>query len=232
MTDTTAPATRLFGAQSMTAPLHDVVVKRPGAGVRRGLRQPGARVPARARPGRGAAPARRLLPGAHRPGRPRPPARRRDREPRSHLHVRLGARHRPGHDRPAVRQAHPPGRGGADARVGRRARHPGHRPAGGRRDGRRRRHVLASARRLLHRPVAAHEHGRRGPDGRARGRRRACLRRPVRERPGRVPAPALGHLADRRRPGGRVPAAAPGRPLRAARASGAWRSSRCPRRRS
>ena len=31
MTDTTAPATRLFGAQSMTAPLHDVVVKRPGA---------------------------------------------------------------------------------------------------------------------------------------------------------------------------------------------------------
>ena len=31
MTDTTAPTTRLFGAQSMTAPLHDVVVKRPGA---------------------------------------------------------------------------------------------------------------------------------------------------------------------------------------------------------
>lgn len=27
----TAPTTRLFGAQSMTAPLHDVVVKRPGA---------------------------------------------------------------------------------------------------------------------------------------------------------------------------------------------------------
>ncbi len=31
MTDTTSPATRLYGAQSMTAPLHDVVVKRPGA---------------------------------------------------------------------------------------------------------------------------------------------------------------------------------------------------------
>ena len=27
----TTPATRLFGAQSMTAPLHDVLVKRPGA---------------------------------------------------------------------------------------------------------------------------------------------------------------------------------------------------------
>jgi dimethylargininase len=31
MTDTTAPTTRLFGAQSMTAELRDVVVKRPGA---------------------------------------------------------------------------------------------------------------------------------------------------------------------------------------------------------
>ena len=30
MTDTAAPSTRLYGAQSMTAPLHDVVVKRPG----------------------------------------------------------------------------------------------------------------------------------------------------------------------------------------------------------
>jgi dimethylargininase len=30
MSDTTAPATRLFGAQSMTAELRDVVVKRPG----------------------------------------------------------------------------------------------------------------------------------------------------------------------------------------------------------
>src|SRR6478609_5961905 len=31
MTDTAAPSTRLYGAQSMTAPLRDVVVKRPGA---------------------------------------------------------------------------------------------------------------------------------------------------------------------------------------------------------
>ena len=31
MTDTAAPSTRLYGAQSMTSPLHDVVVKRPGA---------------------------------------------------------------------------------------------------------------------------------------------------------------------------------------------------------
>ena len=31
MTDTAAPSTRLYGAQSMTAPLHEVVVKRPGA---------------------------------------------------------------------------------------------------------------------------------------------------------------------------------------------------------
>jgi dimethylargininase len=31
VTDTAAPSTRLYGAQSMTAPLHDVVVKRPGA---------------------------------------------------------------------------------------------------------------------------------------------------------------------------------------------------------
>ena len=31
MTDTAAPSTRLYGAQSMTTPLHDVVVKRPGA---------------------------------------------------------------------------------------------------------------------------------------------------------------------------------------------------------
>src|SRR6185503_8693834 len=38
-----------------------------------------------------------------------------------------------------------------------------------------------------------------------------------RQRPGRVPAPALGHLADRRRPGRRLPAPAPRRPLRAAR---------------
>jgi dimethylargininase len=30
MTETSVPATRLYGAQSMTAPLHDVVVKRPG----------------------------------------------------------------------------------------------------------------------------------------------------------------------------------------------------------
>ena len=31
MTDTAAPSTRLYGAQSMTAPLREVVVKRPGA---------------------------------------------------------------------------------------------------------------------------------------------------------------------------------------------------------
>ena len=49
-----------YGAQSMTAPLRDVLVKRPGAGVRRGVRRPRPRLPPSGRPRRRPARARRL----------------------------------------------------------------------------------------------------------------------------------------------------------------------------
>ena len=55
----TSVANRAFGAQSMTAPLREVLVKRARAGVRAGVRRPGARLPAPGRPRRRAPRARR-----------------------------------------------------------------------------------------------------------------------------------------------------------------------------
>ena len=232
MTDTAAPSTRLYGAQSMTAPLHEVVVKRPGAAFgaaydnpAHGFLHPVDLAEAQRQHDAFCQVLADLGVRVHQLDAE-------TREPRPHLHVRLGACHRPRRHRPAVGQADAPGRGGADARVGRRPRHPGAGPARRRRDRRRRRHVLAPARRVLHRPVAPHQHGRRGAVDRAGRGRCPRLRRPVCQRPRRVPAPPVGHLADRRRPGRGLHAPAPRRAVRAPRRSGASRSSRCPRRRS
>ena len=58
------------------------------------------------------------------------------------------------------------------------------------------------------------------PAGRARRWRRPRLRRPVLARAGRAHPPHVGHLAGRRRPGGRLPAAPAGRAVGAARRLG------------
>ena len=123
-------------------------------------------------------------------------------------------------DHPALRQADPPGRGGGRRGVGdRRTTSPCSAGSSDRGDRRRRRHVLAATRHASASAARCARTRRRPPAGRARGRRRARLRRPLRQRAGRVPAPALGDLADRRRPRRGVPAPAPRRPVRAAAAS-------------
>ena len=78
----------------------------------------------------------------------------------------------------------------------------------GARDGRGRRHALAPAGPVLHRADAPDQRRRRAPAGRAGRRRRPDLRRPVLARAGRADPPHVGHLAGRRRPRGRLPAAA------------------------
>ena len=63
----------------------------------------------------------------------------------------------------AIRQADPARRGGRDRALAGRPRHPDPRPDRGSRHRRRRRHVLAPAGPLLHRPDAAHERRRGAP---------------------------------------------------------------------
>ena len=69
-------------------------------------------------------------------------------------------------------------------------------------------------------PDAAHERGRRPAAGRAGRRRRPDLRRPVLARSGRADPSPVGDLAGRRRPGRGLPAAPAGRP-----AGSSWASS-------
>ena len=74
-----------------------------------------------------------------------------------------------------------------------------------------RRHVLAPARPPVHRPDAPDERRGRPPARRHRPGRRPRLRRPVLAGTGRAHPSPVGDLAGRRRPGGRLPAAAAGR---------------------
>ena len=148
---------RRYGAQSMTAPLRDVLVKRPGAGVRAGVRRSGARLPATrsTSTSRGASTTRssrslaRLGPTVHVLDGP-------SRRPRPRLHLRPAARHRSRRDPAPAGQAEP---GRASRPSSRRwthgRRHPDARPDRGARHDRGRRHVLAAAGPVLHRADAA-----------------------------------------------------------------------------
>ena len=219
MTDTAAPATRRFGAQSMTAPLREVLVKRPGAAFGAAYDNP-----------------------AHGFLHPVDLAEaQRQHDAFCTILADLGvAVHQldaetaspdlvytfdpalvtdRGVIAPAVGQADPPGRGGRRSLdVGRR------RTTSRCSAGSRRRETADGGDTFWLRPdvfcigrsLRTNAAGAAPPD-RARRRRRARLRRPLRQRPGRVPAPALGDLADRRRPGRRLPAPAPRRAVRAAR---------------
>ena len=106
---------RRYGAQSMTAPLREVLVKRPGPAIRPGVRRPGARLPPSGRPRRRAARARRVRRDAGWLGPNVHVLDDRARRPRPRLHLRPAARHGPRRHPAAARQAEPGGRAG-DAR--------------------------------------------------------------------------------------------------------------------
>ena len=196
-----------YGAQSMTAPLREVVLALAWRGIRAGVR--GSRRTASCtrsisssragstRAVRAAGQARGACP---RPGRGRP-------WPGLRLRLRPAADHGSRRRSVALRQANAPRRGG-----GARSLDGCSRPS--RRLGR----IAAPATvdggdtfwlrpdLLCHRPLAAHQPRRRRS---ARGHRRRPgrdLRRAVLARSGRGPPPAERHLADRRRPRGRLPA--------------------------
>ena len=155
---------RRFGAQSMTAPLLDVLVKRPGPAFGARVRRPGARLPPPGRPRPRAARARRLRRGARlaRPARPR--ARRRDSTTPDLVYTfdpllvtdRGAIPLRPGKPN---RAPEPAAHRGLDDR----GRHPDARPDRGARDDRGRRHVLAAAGPVLHRADAADQRRRASP---------------------------------------------------------------------
>ena len=137
-----------------------------GPGLRCRLRRPGPRVPAPGRPRPRAARARRVRRGPRlaRPARPR--ARDRTRDPGPRLHLRPAAGHGPRRDPAPAGQAEPGARAGRHRGLDDRGRHPDARTDRGARHDRGRRHVLAPARPVLHRPDAADERGRARPAGR------------------------------------------------------------------
>ena len=217
----------------MSAPLLDVLVKRPGPGLRCGLRRSGPRLPPPGRPRGRAARARRLR---RRPWRAsaRPSTSSRPRRDSPDLVYtfdpllvtdRGAIPLRPGKPNRAGRAGGP--RGLDDGR-----RDPDGRADRGARDGRGRRHALAAAGPVLHRADAADERRRRAAARRARRRRRPDLRRAVLARSGRADPPHVGHLAGRRRPRRRLPAAAAGRAVGAAPRPRDPARSRCPTRSS
>ena len=151
----------------MTAPLVDVLVQRPGAAFGRAFDDPAngflhavdldlaqrehdAFTRAPAPPWR-----RRARAGVDRPA------------PRPDLRLRSGPRQRSRNHRPALGQADPARRGDRARTLAGGPRHPHPGPDSSARHGRRRRHVLAPAGPLLHRPHAAHERRRRAPARRA-----------------------------------------------------------------
>ena len=224
-----APHTRRFGAQSMTAPLHEVLVKRPGEAFGRAHENPAHGF---LHPVDLTAAQRQhdafctVLAGL---GVDRPPARGRDVEPRPRLHVRPALVT----DRGLIAlRSGKPTRQGEElrSRHGRRTT-ASPRSGGSRRPGRPTaatpsgcaRTSSASAARCARTPPAPRSFEELvGGDARV-------FDVPYANGPGRVPAPAVGDLAGLRRPGRRVPAAAPRRPVRAAAGAGDRPACRCPR---
>ena len=133
-------------------------------------------------------------------------------------------------DPAAARQAQPGRRARRPRGVDPRARHPDAGADRGAGHARGRRHVLAPPGPAVHRADAADQRRRRAAACRARRRRRPDLRRPVLARAGRARPPAVGDLARRGRRRGRVPAAAADGPLRPPPRPRRSGSSRCPRR--
>ena len=190
---------RRWGAQSMTAPLREVLVKAPGPAFGGGVPPPRRRLPAPGRPRRRASRARRPRRAARPARRRRPPPRRRDRRPGPRLRVRPTAHRRRRRDPAPARQAQPCRRARRPRGMDPRARHPDPRADRGAGHARGRRHVLAPPGPAVHRAHAAHERRRRTAARGARGRRRPDLRRAVLARPRRARPPAVGHLAGRGR---------------------------------
>ena len=232
----TSVTNRTFGAQSMTAPLREVLVKAPGPAFGRAFDDRGAAASC----GRStsiwrAASTTASFEALDGLGVARPrPGRRGRRRPGPRLRLRPAADRRRRRDPAPAGQAEPRGRARRARARGRvRRGHPDARPHRGAGHRRGRRHVLASPRPPVHRADAAHQRRRRPPARLDRRRRRPRVRRPVLEGTGRARPPALGHLAGRRRRRGRVPAAAarravraPGRPRRAAGRGARGRSTR------
>ena len=205
---------RRFGAQSMTAPLRDVLVKRPGPAFGAAFDDPahGFLPPGRSRHRADASttPSSTCWP---RSGPTRPRARHRDRlspdlvytfDPllvtdRGAIPLRPGKPNRA--PEPAAIEAWTTAAG--IPTVGR-IEAPGH--------DRGRRHVLAAAGPAVHRPDAAHERRRARASWRPWSAATfAIFDVPYWRGPGRADPPAVGHLAGRRRPRRRLPAAAAGR---------------------
>ena len=196
----------------MSAPLLDVLVKRPGPAFGRAFDDPGARLPAPGRPRGRAARARRVRRDAGRAG---PRVHVLDVElddARPRLHVRSAARDRSGRD-PAPARASPTAR--PNPTPSRRGRAPpGSRPsAGSRRPARSRAATRSGSAR-----TCSASGGRCARTPRAPASSAALVGGDVRvfdvpywHGPGRADPPHVGHLADRRRPGRRLPAAAAGR---------------------
>ena len=210
---------RRYGAQSMTRRPARRPRQAARAGVRARLRRPGPRLPPSGRPraARSASTTRFVETPRSASGRRSTSSTTRPTIPdlvytfdpllvtdRGAIPLRPGKPNRAGE--PAILEAWTRGRG-----------HPDGRPDRGARDDRGRRHVLAPAGPALHRADAADERRRRAPAGGDRRRRRPDLRRAVLARPGRARPPPVGHLAGRRRPRGRLPAAPAGRAVGAAR---------------
>ena len=208
---------RRYGAQSMTAPLRDVLVKRPGEAFGRAFDDPahGFLHPVDLDVARrehdafvdvlaGLGPTVHVLDA-------------RDRRSRSRLHVRSAARDRSRRDPAAPRQAEPGRRAGDPRGLDRGRRHPD-RSAGSRRPG-----PSRAATRSGCGPTCSASAGRcaRTRAGSAQlaelvGGDVRVFDVPYWKGPAELHPPPERHLAGRRRPGGRVPAAPAGRPVGAA----------------
>ena len=166
--------------------------------------------------------------GRPRPDGPRP--RRRDRQPGPRLHVRSAAGHRSRRDPAPPGQAEPRRRAGGARGAGRRAAG-SRRSAGSRRPG-----TVEGGDTFWLRPdlFCIGRTLRTNDDGRAPARRRSSAATCGSStcRTGAGPAELIhlhvGHLAGRRRPRGRLPAAPAGRAVGAARRARRSGSSRCP----
>ena len=216
----------------MTAPLRDVLVKRPGpafgaafADPAHGFLHPVDLALAQAEHDRFVEVLGSLGPRVHELGR-------RDGRPGPRLHLRPAARGRRRRNSAPAGQAEPSWRTGGPRDLDPRRGHPDRRPDRGAGHDRGRRHVLAPARPAVHRPHPPDQRGGRPPAGGDRRRGRPGLRRALlARRPGAHP-PAVPHLAGRRRPRGRLHAAPAGRAVGAARAISGSAPSRFRRRSS
>ena len=153
---------RRFGAQSMTAPLRDVLVKRPGRGVRGRIRRPRPRVPPSGRPRRSPSASTTRSSSCWPSLGPRVHVLDAEtRQPGPRLHLRPAAGHRPRRRSRSGRASRTGRPSPPRSRPGRGApRHPDARADRGARHGRGRRHALAAAGPVLHRADAPDERRR------------------------------------------------------------------------